>query len=148
MAEHQYVTRLISVKCSMGTMANPLNVKTDHGLIWDQESDKFPVMNANDHISGENVIHFGRCKSDKNPGNKLDLENIVMGILCPASVLIRKLTGCDGCKCEPKTLVPWTNTSTKHMVEGAPALTVDSNLACYYGGIISISNEAEEAKGE
>lgn len=148
MAEHQYITRLVSLKCSMGTMTNPLNVKMDHGVIWEQESDKFPIMNANDHISGENVIHFGRCQSDKNPHNFFDIENALMFVFCPASVLIRKLSGCNGCKCEPKIVSPWVNTSMRHMVEGAPALTSESKLACYYGGIITITYETEEVKSE
>lgn len=105
-------------------------------------------MNANDHISGENVIHFGRCQSDKNPGNTFNLESLVKNALFPASLLIKKLMGCEGCKCEPKTLVPWVNTSKKHMVEGAPGIISESKLTCYYGGTISIYYSTEEASGE
>lgn len=148
MAEMQYVTRLVKVECSMGSMKNPLNVTKDHGVVWEQESVMLPIMNANDHTSGENVIHFGRCKSDKNPGNSFSLESMVMSVLIPGSSLLKSLMGCDGCKCEPMTLTPWVNTSTKHMVEGAPGIISESKLTCYYGGIISIYYEQEAVESK
>lgn len=153
MSEKSYVTRLRKAKCTMGTMENYLNVKKDHGIIWEKGcdpgdacNDKQPFMNANDIVPDENIVHFGRCNSNQNPGNKFDLEEIVMGSLIPASLVLKKLTGCSGCKCRPMTFECWENADEKHMVEGAPSLTDDSVLMCRYGGCITICEE--EQKGE
>ena len=60
-------------KCTMGTKTNYLNVDYDHGVLYGEE----PLMNANDHVSGKHVIHFGNCTSQKNPGNNgMKLTNL------------------------------------------------------------------------
>ena len=56
-----------------------------------------------------------------------------------------------GCKCFPKTPVPWINASDKHLVEGAPALNDKSQLPCFFGGVIEIvsieDQQAEDGTG-
>ncbi|MGN6714335.1 PAAR-like protein [Anaerocolumna jejuensis] len=46
------------------------------------------------------------------------------------------------------TPLPWIFTSRDHMVDGAPALTMESQCACKFGGIITIVPVEEEAAGE
>ena len=47
-------------------------------------------------------------------------------------------------KCELDTPLPWIFTVTNDMIDGAPALTMESQCACRYGGIITIvPGEAE-----
>lgn len=132
---NDYVVRLMRAQCSMGTMENFLNLPLDHGVVGPGGE---PLMNANDHQSGEHVIHFGRCNSNVNPGN---ITKKITGFLLPglgAFTSLTKMIGCDGCKCKPKTFVPWINGNDQHIIEGAPALTTGSKLACFYGGVISI----------
>lgn len=140
--EKQYVTRLMHIKCSCGTKVNYLNAPTDHGI---RLTSGEPVLNANDHEpgSGKNIVHFGRCKSMFNPGNvvaKAAAGAVGFGIIGSiAGEWAIENAGC--CKCNPKTFTPWEDTSEDHLIEGAPALTVDSQLSCFYGGIIEITDD-------
>lgn len=144
----QYVTRLMKAKCSCGSMSNYLNIPKDHGVIF--SSPDSPILNANDHEPDKNIVHFGRCNSSKNPTNQLDDALSVLGIFCPGiigSKMLKKLMGCEGCKCKPKTITPWNNVKDGYSTDGAPAITTESTLTCYYGGTIEIEIE-QPAEGE
>ncbi|SDP60259.1 toxin C-terminal domain-containing protein [Selenomonas ruminantium] len=39
--------------------------------------------------------------------------------------------------CKPKTPKVWLKTANKHLIEGAPALTEQSELMCMHGGVIT-----------
>ncbi|MBQ3164393.1 MAG: DUF4280 domain-containing protein [Lachnospiraceae bacterium] len=142
-----YTCRLAKAKCDKGTMSNYLNVKTDHGIVWEKtcdpgktNDDKQPFMNACDYKEGDNVVHFGRCNSDTNPGNKVDLEEILFG---PVVTLAKDLIGCGGCKCKPILIDVWENVDKTHLVGGVPALTQESTLYCRNGGTITIMTQEE-----
>lgn len=142
----QYVTRCMKGKCSFGSMSQYLNLPLDHGVWYhDQET---PIMNANDHEPEKHILQFGRCTSEMNPGNTINMEDVMLGIIMGpvgffGSKQLKKLMGCDGCKCKPMTLTPWKNAEEKYYIDGAPALTVESYLDCYYGGKITIDLEAD-----
>lgn len=146
MSDTKYVTRLALGQCSMGTMTNYLNLPEDHGVIKNDMD--HPLMNANDHEPGKHVIHFGRCNSQANPGNSFNLGSALLGSLLPGSTLIKNLIGCGGCKCTPMTFMPWVEKQKEHLLEGAPALTVDSKLMCFYGGEITILPPEDAEKEE
>lgn len=138
-----YLYRLYEVECSYGTQKNYLNVRTDHGIIYcgtDEEHNQVlcPCLNANDHIVGKNITHFGRCKSPYNKvfgrGRKRigQIGDIVDGF--------GKLTGLnEGYLCEPETAIAWKKVSDKNLIEGVPAITDMSELTCYYGGVIKVA---------
>lgn len=126
MSNVKYITRLCEGQCTMGTMKNYLNLPTDHGIIFNDED--HPLMNANDHMPNQHVIHFGRCSSPLNPGNWKPIP--------------------INCKCMPMTFMPWVEMKKDHIIEGAPALTDKSKLMCFYGGIITIVPPDEQAADE
>lgn len=134
----RYITRLMGMRCDLGSMANKLNLPLDHGIIFNDMA--YPLMSANDYISDKNIVHSGRCTSNMNPENTMSLESL----LIPGSKWIKKLIGCDGCKCSPKVIKPWTIINEKHRIDGAPALMMESQALCYYGGTIRITLELEE----
>lgn len=141
----QYVTRLMKAKCSFGSMSQYLNLPLDHG-VWFQSPDT-PIMNANDHEPDKHILHFGRCTSSKNPSNTVNLEDMLLNALFPfggflGSKMLKKLLGCEGCKCKPMTITPWKDVDEDYYIDGAPAVTMDSYLQCYYGGEITIDKEA------
>lgn len=146
----QYVMRLMKGKCTFGSMDNYLNIPLDHGVRFGV--DEQPVLNANDHVAGEHVIHFGTCSSNANPGNAV--RSFAKAFIPGASLIsgVMDKLGCTGCKCTPMTFLPWMNTNEENIIEGAPALTTESKLACFYGGVISIVKEeaatSEEAPPE
>lgn len=131
----RYVYRLMKAKCSCGDQSfeQNLNLPRDHGVTY--HDNEYPLMNANDHIPNENILTFGRCKSVSNPGGAIaeGIANIIIpGI---GGTLLQTVAGC---KCEPMTITPWINVDEDYFIDGVPALTVESVLPCYYGGIISI----------
>lgn len=144
-----YTCRLAKARCDKGTMSNYLNVKTDHGIVWEKNcdagktcDDKQPFMNACDYKEGDNVVHFGRCNSDTNPGNMFDMEEAIIGAI-PGVNLVKNLIGCGGCKCKPILIEVWENVDKTHLVGGVPALTQDSTLYCRNGGTITIMTQEE-----
>lgn len=145
--KERYVYRLMKATCSCGNkdFKQNLNVKKDHGVLFrDME---YPIMNANDHVSGDNIVTFGRCKSLRNPGGASSGAAIAATSIIPiVGPLIYRCA--IGCKCEPMTLVPWINVNDEYYIDGAPALTLESTLPCYYGGTITIVLERNEDEEE
>lgn len=131
----QYVYRLMKAQCTCGDkkFKQNLNLKKDHGVLFHDEN--YPLMNANDHVANENIFTFGRCTSTANPNGAIGsgLANAVIPIV--GGLLMRKLAGV---KCEPMTIVPWIKIDEDYLIDGAPALTLESELPCYYGGVIKI----------
>ncbi len=141
--KEQYVYRLMKAKCSCGDkdFTQYLNVPKDHGVLF--HDSEYPLMNANDHVANENILTFGRCKSISNPGGAVaeGLANAIIPFV--GGTLLQTLIGC---KCEPMTLVPWIKVDEDYFIDGAPALTLESRLPCYYGGVIEIVLEQAEAE--
>lgn len=135
MDDQKYVTRLMRARCSKGTMENYLNVDIDHGIVVG--ADVQPLMNANDHVSGRHVIHFGCCESDQNP-ERMFRKALVGGFLGGFIADALEDVGIMTCKCKPNTPNPWQFVNDDSIVEGAPALMVCSTLTCRYGGVIEI----------
>ncbi len=142
--EPRYITRLMKMECDKGTVKNYINVDTDHGVLAGGNDDAQPVMNANDHTS-KHVIHFGKCKSESNP-ERAFRELLVKALLGPAGAfltgpMLDKLEelGILTYQCKPNTPQPWIDTNKDCIIEGAPALTMDSQLACRYGGCITFA---------
>ena len=135
MDDQKYVTRLMRARCSKGTMENYLNVDIDHGIVVG--ADVQPLMNANDHVSGRHVIHFGCCESDQNP-ERMFRKALVGGFLGGIVADVLEDVGIMTCKCKPNTPNPWEFVNEDSIVEGAPALMVCSTLTCRYGGVIEI----------
>lgn len=134
--KEQYVCRLMKAKCSCGDkdFSQYLNLKKDHGVLFNDND--HPLMNANDHVSGENIYTFGRCKSRCNPHGTLG-----SALLGPVGIIGKSLIGC---KCEPLTPFPWVQVDENYYIDGAPALTINSVLHCAYGGEITITLETED----
>lgn len=145
MDDQKYVTRLMRARCSKGTMENYLNVDIDHGIIVG--ADAQPLMNANDHVAGRHVIHFGNCGSDQNP-ERMFRKALVGGFLGGVVADFLEDVGIMACKCKPNTPNPWEFVNEKSIVEGAPALMFGSVLTCRYGGCIKLLPEDQYPPAE
>lgn len=134
----QYVYRLMKAQCSCGDQKfkQKLNLPKDHGVLFhDSES---PLMNANDHVANEHIFTFGRCTSMANPNGAIGFAVASCIIPIIGGAFFRKLAGV---KCEPMTIVPWIKVDEDYLIDGAPALTLESELPCFYGGVIKIVME-------
>ena len=139
--QEQYIKRLCVAKCEYGSMDYQyLNLPKDHGVYY-QDYDH-PLMNANDHVGKEHVMHFGRCKAPQNPKNMAsDILGKVVPVIGVIDFVKSDLLKCDGCKCEPKTLRSWEEVNKANRLDGAPAVVNSSQLVCSYGGVITITEE-------
>lgn len=138
MDDQKYVTRLMRAYCTSGSMSNYLNIDWDHGILVG--ADLQPLMNANDHVAGRHVIHFGNCGSDQNP-ERMFRKALVGGFLGGVVADFLEDVGIMACKCKPNTPNPWEFVNEKSIVEGAPALMFGSVLTCRYGGCIKLLPE-------
>lgn len=102
----KYIPRLTMSRCSAGSAPMPLMCAKDHGVIL--YSSATPLLNANDHMPGENILIYGVCAITHGP-----------------------------CKPQTASLA-WKNVNEKHIIEGAPALMENSTLTCKLGGVIQI----------
>ena len=151
----KYVVYGMMAKCSEGTIENYISTDKGHGVVYQGQ----PVLNANDHQKGVNLTHFGDCNSKKiyeeakkeidekykaeegdgfftKLGKGLVKAHMKTAIFVQEHLMFHK--------CELDTPLPWIFTSKDHMIDGAPALTMESQCACRYGGIITIvPGEAE-----
>lgn len=146
--KEQYVTRLMRAKCSMGSkdFSNYLNLPVDHGVLF--HDNDHPLMNRNDHKPEEHIFTMGTCHSSRNNESSM-LQDMLLSALVPGSLLIKKLLSGGGCPCKPRTDFPWINEKKQYFIEDSEAITVESQLTCYYGGTITVVlEEPGEADGE
>lgn len=153
----KYVVYGMRAKCSQGTMENYISTDVGHGVVYQGQ----PLLNANDHVKGVNLTHFGDCNSKKAYEEaKKEIDEKLKakegdGLLAKAGKWVAKETMKASVtakehltfhKCELDTPTPWVFINKEHMIDGAPALTVESQCACRLGGIITIAVEenAEE----
>ena len=150
----KYVVYGMMAKCSEGTMENYISTDTGHGVVYQGQ----PVLNANDHQKGVNLTHFGDCnskkiyedakkeidekyKAEEGDGFFTKLGKGIVKAHMKTAIFVQEHLMFH--KCELDTPLPWIFTSKDHMIDGAPALTMESQCACRYGGIITIVPEEE-----
>lgn len=155
----KYVVYGMRAKCSEGSMENYISTDTGHGVVYQGQ----PVLNANDHVEGVNLTHFGDCKSklifeeakkqadekyktEEGDGFFKKLGKGIAKFATKASLALKETFGSN--KCQLETPLPWIFTSKDHMIDGAPALTMDSCCACKFGGVITIVPQEEDAVAE
>ncbi len=148
----KYVVYGMMAKCSEGTMENYISTDTGHGVVYQGQ----PVLNANDHQKGVNLTHFGDCnsrkiyeeakkeidekyKAEEGDGFFTKLGKGIVKAHMKTAIFVQEHLMFH--KCELDTPLPWIFTSKDHMIDGAPALTMESQCACRYGGIITIVQE-------
>lgn len=153
----KYVVHGMKAECSEGTMQNYINADVGHGVLYQGQ----PLLNANDHEPQKNLTHFGDCNSrkifeeaKKQADEKYKAEE-GDGFFASAGKFLAKTAVKSALtakelfsvrKCELDTPLPWMFCNMEHMIDGAPALTMESQCPCRYGGIIKIVQEEEAAE--
>lgn len=151
-----YVVYGMRAKCSEGTMENYISTDVGHGITYQGQ----PLLNANDHTQQINLTHFGDCNSKKiyeDAKKQLDEKykaDANDGFFTKALKWYAKTTAKIAItakeyltfhKCELDTPLPWMFCNEEHMIDGAPALTMESQCPCRFGGVITIVPVVEEA---
>lgn len=148
----EFVRRLMMAECDKGDKkaleSQYLNLPKDHGVYF-QDTEQ-PLMNANDHVSNDHILQFGRCTSELNPKNMATkaiddiVSNPLVKMVCPMANIVdgvlalKDMLGGGNCKCVPKTVRVWEETNEGNCMDGADGILNTSKLACCYGGIITI----------
>ena len=137
-----YVQRLMKMHCTCGSLDNYVNIPRDHGVV--AGSDQQPLLNANDHVAGENIIHFGKCYAPDNP--KYKIAKFAGGFF--SGMFIKEETleelGVVAVNCEPRIDEVWEKTNENNILDGAPALLMGSCVTCRYGGLITFVKPDQE----
>jgi hypothetical protein len=120
-----YVVRGATLKCNKGTMTSKIMIPLCHGVYIGGK----PQLNINDYKLGENISHFGLCKSsipdDPRPEGVDEKGNIVR-------VCIAEFIG------------PWEEGHQNKLIEGIPALTDKCKNHCFYGGEITVEEHYQK----
>ncbi len=159
-AGRDYVVYGMRARCSEGTMDNYISTDTGHGVVYQG----CPLLNANDHTVQVNLTHFGDCNSKKiyedakkqvdekfasEAGEGFFSKAVKWAAKTAIKASISVKEHLFFHKCELDTPLPWIFVNEEHMIDGAPALTIDSQCACRFGGIITIvPPETETAEVE
>lgn len=151
-----YVVYGMRAKCSEGTMENYISTDVGHGVTYQGQ----PLLNANDHTQQINLTHFGDCNSKKiyedakkqiDEKYKADANDgffkkaFKWCAKTSAKIAITAKEYLTFHKCELDTPLPWMFCNDEHMIDGAPALTIESQCPCRFGGVITIVPVVEEA---
>lgn len=143
--DNRFVYRLMSAKCSYGSMSHPLNVAESgggHGVLFGPEAQ--PVLNANDWRPDVNVIHFGDCTPRE--------QNIETGEAVEKKGFEKFWSGVvefsTAQKCAPIIDQVWYETDDRYLIDDAPVLLMKGILFCKRGGIITIEVTEPESGSE
>ncbi|ECZ0740330.1 TPA: DUF4280 domain-containing protein [Salmonella enterica] len=84
-----------------------------------------PMANIMDNRPLVNILPFGMCNNPANPAVAA-LTAAAMGVLTPAP-------------CVPVTVAPWIPGAPVVLLGKMPALTLQSQLMCTWGGVIRVN---------
>ncbi len=126
-----YVVRGASMRCTKGTHKRKINLPLGHGAYVNGG----PMMNIMDKIAGVNIKYFGICTDGCEDGEDIYLM----------SEEDEKKQLPPGKKCCVKILDDsiWVNAKENTLVEGQPAITINSFIVCKYGGIIHFVTDGQ-----
>lgn len=122
-----YIVRGAKMKCSKGTHKRKINLPLGHGVYVNG----YPMMNKKDNEAEKNIKYFGICKGGCEEGEDIYLIG-EDGVQLP-----------PGKKCKVTILADWMNAKEDTLVEGEPAITINSTLVCQYGGIIRFVTDGQ-----
>lgn len=107
------VTSGSMLMCTFGTVPTPLDATPDSGGV-----DGLPVATIDMIVPFENIEPFGMCDAPTNPEVEAQLG-------APAP-------------CVPVIDMPWDPPATATIIDGMPAVTMESKCLCTWEGVISV----------
>lgn len=141
---YPYVVRGATIYCSCGTHTRKLDMPVSHGSFIRDKA----MMNKKDCKVGidQNIPPFGACQSETKEGIDIVIEDAKDLVPCtdeegnPISIPLP----IEGKLCEPELAKEWSDTQEETLVDGEPALTVNSTITCCYGGVIGFIDAGQE----
>ena len=122
MSDVYYCVAGAKIFCNHGTHFRRLDLPLSHGVYIRDKA----AVNERDREFPRNVPAFGVCLSRSNNGS-----------IAQTSDPVDRMQGSgttEGRRCVPHTAGKWINAKADKLVDGRPALTVESTLTCSLGG--------------
>lgn len=129
MSDEYYVVYGAEMRCTKGTHKRKICLPLGHGAYVND----YPMMNEKDTVENVNIKYFGICKDGCNEGEDIYLIGEDGNQLPPGKKCCVKIP--DECY--------WNNAKKDTLVEGEPAITINSQLVCQYGGIIHFVTDGQ-----
>lgn len=106
------------LKCTFGVAPSVLMVLPKSKVM----AANMPVPNIMDNIPNTNILPFGMCQTPSNPAVAAATA-AALGVLTPMP-------------CVPVTVAPWVPGVPTVLVGNMPALDINCQLICMWGGVI------------
>lgn len=141
---YPYVVRGATIYCSCGSHTRKLDMPVSHGSFIRDKA----MMNKADCKVGidQNIPPFGACNSKEKDGMDIIIEDAkdLVPITDEEGKTIKKSLPIEGKLCEPKLAKEWSDVQENTLVDGEPALSVNSTITCSYGGVIGFMDAGQE----
>lgn len=142
--QYPYVVRGATIYCSCGTHMRKLDMPVSHGSYIRDKA----MMNKSDCKVGidKNIPPFGACKSENKDGIdiKIEDEKDLITYTDENGNTDKPQMPVEGKLCEPKLGDEWADAQENTLVDGKPALTVNSTITCSYGGTIRFMDAGQD----
>lgn len=142
--QYPYAVRGAKIYCTCGSHVRRLDMPASHGSYIRDKA----MMNEKDCKVGigQNIPPFGACFSENKDG--IDIKISDGTDLVPYTDEngnpVKPQLPIEGKLCEPKLAEQWQGAQENTLVDGQPALKVDCNITCSYGGIIAFMDSGQE----
>ena len=141
---YPYIVRGAKIFCTYGSHIRYLDMPVCHGSYIREK----PMMHKRDCKVGldANIPPFGACISPENTGQEIiihDAENI-LPLQDENGELVMPPMPISGRLCIPMLDVKWCDAHEDTLVDGVPALTVNSTITCSLGGVICFFDDGQE----
>lgn len=141
---YPYVVRGATIYCTCGTHMRKLDMPVSHGSYIRDKA----MMNKTDCKVGidQNIPPFGACHSQEKDGIDIIINDPkdLVPFTDEEGNPIEPSLPIEGKLCEPKLEEEWLDTQEKTLVDGEPALAVNSTITCCYGGVIGFMDAGQE----
>jgi len=133
--EVSFVVAGAALHCQVASHMRQIEMPYCHGVYLRGQA----AMNIADSVVGDNIPTFGVCLSEGNPHEVAQTAQEEMMFPFEADLSMPLV----GRRCKPNIYGKWQNGKDDVLVEGEPALTTESTLACEYGGVIYFLNDGQ-----
>jgi len=147
MSGRGYVVRGARFYCTYGSHIRRIDMPVCHGSYIREK----PMMHKFDSKVGldANIPPFGACTSPGNQGQEIIIPSASADDLVPfldenGNSFIPPMP-LAGRLCVPTLGQVWCDTYYDTLVDKVPALTVNSTIACCFGGVICFMDDGQEA---
>lgn len=141
---YPFVVRGATIYCTCGSHIRKLDMPVSHGSFIRDKA----MMNKMDCKVGinQNIPPFGACFSQEKDGIDIVIEDAkdLVPFTDEEGNPIEIPLPIEGKLCEPKLAEAWSDAQEETLVDGEPALAVNSTITCTYGGVIGFMDAGQE----